>query len=76
MTYYSIIASGNKITIKDDNNVFTPATFYCDGDDVKFDSDALGYGCVHTLFTTDHDAFDEHVNKMLADGMTIVIKQK
>ena len=74
--YYSILKSGNKITIKDDNNKFTPTTFYCDGDEVKYDNDALGYGCVHDIFTANHNAFEKHVNNMLAEGMTLVIKQK
>lgn len=74
--YYSILKSGKKITIKDDNNKFTPTTFYCDGDKVKYKNYELGNGCVHDIFTANHNAFEKHVNNMLAEGMTIVIKQK
>lgn len=74
--YYSILKSGKKITIKDDNKVYAPTTFYCEGDDVRFDNKEFGYDCVHKPFTTDHNAFEEHVNNMLAEGMTLVIKQK
>lgn len=72
--FYSIMKSGKKITITDDNKTHTTATFYCDNDDVVFDNKEIGYHCVHDLFTADHEAFETHIKKMIEQGFTITIK--
>lgn len=70
--FFEFLKMGKKIRIDGKRN-YTPAEFDFHGGKIWVDSPALGY-FPHDNFTSNPQAFENHVKNMVKEGFTVDIK--
>lgn len=73
--FYQLLKNGKRIKVSDGKGIYTATEFWLYAGKVFYANYELGFG-EHPLFTSDCNAFDNHINKMIDEGFSISITNK